>query len=437
MPFTSLTRKVSRSLAIAVLLVTALVAVTFFVNVEDARGQTGDDHSDRLAGATPIALGDSIAGRIDPGDDQDIFLLDLRGKSGVTDVWLYTTGELDTFGGLFDVNGSRLVLSDDGNIGLPDERANFHIRWSVPAGVYYIGVFSYKDAIGDYSLHARTATDPGGITLSAAPRLGLGSVVAGTIGSDGDEDYFRLDLTSSQNLVIDAVGLLRFGPTGQRGPFTPVTLQVLDSRGAEIPVNIRPGRTGVRIRDDFAPGTHFVRVDIPEASRDFPVIDESYPVPYIINLYEDVAYTNWLDGCEAATDSLDNSVAEDPLYGCQWHLKNLEPGGHDINVEGVWEDGYNGEGVNVVVVDTTVNYGHEDLKDNVDYGRNHDYDGQDGAFRPYEHHGTYVAGVIAGRDNEIGVRGVAPRSNYLRVQFAERRGNSRRSLPLVADCLCP
>ena len=69
-----------------------------------------------------------------------------------------------------------------------------------------------------------------------------------------------------------------------------------------------------------------------------------------------------------------------------------------------------GEGVNVAVVDTTVDYSHEDLASNINSSLSHDYGGREGAYRPFDHHGTYVAGVIAARDNGTGVRGVAPRA---------------------------
>ena len=77
-----------------------------------------------------------------------------------------------------------------------------------------------------------------------------------------------------------------------------------------------------------------------------------------------------------------------------------------------------GEGINVAVVDDGMYHTHEDLRDNVDSSRNHDYTGSGNIYRPLEHHGTHVAGIIAARDNGIGVRGVAPRAtvygyNYL------------------------
>ena len=78
-----------------------------------AGGQASDDHGDTLSTATNLPLGSSIGGRIDPGNDKDVFRLDLSGESGTTDVWIYTTGDLDTVGGLFDSNANRLLVNDD------------------------------------------------------------------------------------------------------------------------------------------------------------------------------------------------------------------------------------------------------------------------------------------------------------------------------------
>ena len=53
--------------------------------------------------------------------------------------------------------------------------------------------------------------------------------------------------------------------------------------------------------------------------------------------------------------------------------------------------------------------------------RNHDYTGNNDVHHPFEHHGTAVSGVIAARDNGIGVHGVASQAtiygyNYLAAE---------------------
>ena len=110
--------------------------------------------------------------------------------------------------------------------------------------------------------------------------------------------------------------------------------------------------------------------------------------------------------------ALDDSLS-DPLYGCQWHINNTGqfPGGamQDINVEEVWASGNLGQGVNVALVDDGLDFRHDDLMENVLRSRNHSYT-HGGVGDQSLTHGTSVAGIIAGRDNYIGGRGVAPRA---------------------------
>ena len=117
----------------------------------------------------------------------------------------------------------------------------------------------------------------------------------------------------------------------------------------------------------------------------------------------------FVDRCSNITAS---SSINDPLYGCQWHLSNDDQfrnsAGHDIRVEEVWPT-YTGSGINVAVVDDGMHHQHDDLADNVLTSFNHNY-GPDltDIYHPFEDHGTAVAGLIAAKDNSLGMRGVAP-----------------------------
>ena len=129
-------------------------------------------------------------------------------------------------------------------------------------------------------------------------------------------------------------------------------------------------------------------------------------------------HTDFIDECEADTLLLNNPLISDPLYACQWHLDSQHEG--NVNVESVWEEDIKGEGVNVAVVDDGMYYSHEDLNENVNTTLNHDYTGGNDIYTPFEHHGTHVAGLIAARDNDIGVRGVAPRATVYGYNLASR-----------------
>ncbi len=130
---------------------------------------------------------------------------------------------------------------------------------------------------------------------------------------------------------------------------------------------------------------------------------------------------------EASGAPVAATVAADPLYPDQWHLKNSGQSGagstgitgEDINVEPVWA-GYKGTGVRIAIVDDGIEIGHEDLASNIAAtGMSYNYvtGSSDPTYDPTDiasGHGTTVAGIAAARDlNGLGVRGVAPRANLV------------------------
>lgn len=386
------------------LLLTTSVLLCLVLNAAGAGAQTNDDHGNFLNNATNLPLGSSIAGRIDPGDDKDIFRLDLSARVGNTDVWVYTTGELDTAGGLYYSGGGRPFLwNDDGFIS--GGIFNFHLRATLAPGVYYVAVFSVDGVTtGNYTLHANAVTDPGN-TIDTAKRLNLSAPTPGTIGFASDSDYFRLELTKTTHLYLYALSV-----QGERIVGYPV-----DLAGNFVDVNEYLYRDGFVIRHEFGPGTHHFRVFTHSSVT-------SHPVPYTIHAFEESNYPTFLEDCQVATSALNEPQIGDSLYGCQWHLRNQT--GEDINVEAVWAEGYKGEGVNVAIVDDGMDFNHEDLTDNVNQALNYDYTDSGTVFSPFEHHGTKVTGIIAARDNSVGVRGVAPRAtiygyNYLASQSTD------------------
>ena len=339
------------------------VAFCFILSTAGSGAQSPDDHGNSFSTATDISLGSSMAGRIDYGLDADIFKLDLSRASGFTNAWIYTTGDLDSWGQLHDSNGRLIALNNNLVRG---REHNFHIRAYLPRGVYYIAVFSADDiTAGNYTLHTQVAMDLGN-TAETATRPVFDSPIPGTIDTASDADYFRLDVTQSTNVIIYA----------KSGNYRPIDVTAFDATGTEISVNVYALSTrlssqivgdGFRIRDDFEPGTHYIRVTARQGLR-------SHPVPYTMLVFEDDAYTSFIEDCEADTRSLNDPPISDPLYGCQWHLNNRD--NLDINVEDVWAEGIKGEGVNIAVVDDGMDYTHEDLADNVDISRNHDYTGR-------------------------------------------------------------
>lgn len=91
----------------------------------------------------------------------------------------------------------------------------------------------------------------------------------------------------------------------------------------------------------------------------------------------------------------------EPLFHKQWYLCNTS--GIDINIVPVWEKGYGTKPISVGILDEAIDIRHPDLTGSVPENEFVLYD-------PKESHGTNVAGLLAARDNSIGIIGVVPRA---------------------------
>ena len=361
---------------------------------------TPDDHGDTQATATEFMVGTDVAGVIAPYDDVDYFTFEL---TGAADLVIRATGGLELQGELYDSNGQ--LITKGGNSRLPDGYNSFLILERLQAGTYYIKAWRPLGPVtlvgaftGPYTLSVTRVTEPGS-TLPTARTLTLGAIAGGTINPENDTDYFRLTLADSTHVIIQAVI--------ESGTRINIDGTLLDSNGDSVTVNLReqqlPPGVGFFLQDTLAAGTYYIKVVVnPEAGQ-------LRTGPYAILALEDTEYGDFLDDCSAITTSYG-----DALFGCQWHLDNTGQNGgtagEDINVTEVWAGGNRGEGITVAVVDDGLDPNHEDLQDNVDTALSHDYRGEDQLLRAHETHGTRVAGLIAARDNSLGMRGVAPRA---------------------------
>ncbi len=92
-----------------------------------------------------------------------------------------------------------------------------------------------------------------------------------------------------------------------------------------------------------------------------------------------------------------------------------------IGCEIAHNNGIGGTGVKVAVIDTGIDYTHEDLNDN--YKGGYDFVFNDpNPFDNYNSHGTHVAGIIAAERNGIGVVGVAPNASLYAVRVLDSAG---------------
>ena len=386
---------------------------TYYVKVT-GYGSTDEPYTLRIreftdttsrSNAATLSIDGSASGTIDPEDDDDYFKLEL---SETTEVALRASGCPDTVGELQRSNGTVIASNDDGY--LPGRRTNFLIRESLNAGVYYVKVSSFDGrSDGPYSVYATAITEPGSAIVDAQP-LTLGGTAGGIIDPAGDEDYFSVTLEETTYVIIGGVSSV-----------TNISGALTDDNNLAAPVD------SVHFDDTFSfqgrldAGTYYLKVtgmDATDTGR------------YTVRAIVEGSYAYFENRCSSIASS---TGINDPLYGCQWHLKNDDQfrnsAGQDIRVEEVWPT-YTGSGINVAVVDDGMHYGHEDLTDNVLTAFNHNYDPDlTDIYHPFEDHGTAVAGLIAAKDNSLGMRGVAPEAkiygyNYLVEQTDDNEADA-------------
>ncbi len=109
----------------------------------------------------------------------------------------------------------------------------------------------------------------------------------------------------------------------------------------------------------------------------------------------------------------------DRYYTKEWHLKNREHIGADINVKEAWHY-TKGEGVLTAVIDEGIDIDHEDLKANIaGFANYNDPDTNYPVSKSGKWHGTACAGLLAAVENDIGVVGVAPKAKLIAVRYSD------------------
>lgn len=109
-------------------------------------------------------------------------------------------------------------------------------------------------------------------------------------------------------------------------------------------------------------------------------------------------------------------IPNDPLYSKQWGIPM-------IGANKAW-DILRGDGVLVAVIDTGVDYTHEDLAVNINESLGWDFANNDNDAMDDNGHGTHVAGIIAATmNNNKGVVGVAPNTTIMPVKVCNKFGS--------------
>ena len=390
-------------------IIRAVAAGTWYLEVKDASRIGGDyvlrvesrTESTATSNAPTLTLGGAYEAALDSTSDDDYFKL-VIGSS--TDVILRSSGPVNTKGTLLQSDGATAITSNqEGYLveGSFDHKGNnnFLMRRTLAAGTYYLKVEDRSSSTGRYTVHASAASSPG-TSRSAAAALTLDVAGAGSISSDTDADFFSFTLTEPRTVGVTAAGI----PAGTGNLLINGELQA--SGGAKLRdyARYRAHReVGFRDIHRLDAGTYYIKVSgSTAASRE----------SYVILVYTFDEHDRRGAKCAAGEPRF-----TDPLANCQWHLHHRGLPGVDVvdlNMQDVW-DSYKGKGVNVAVVDNSLEYTHPDLAPNVNVSLNHSYvAGQTienlyaNQFFNLSPHGTKVAGIIAAAENHLGVLGVAP-----------------------------
>jgi major intracellular serine protease len=89
----------------------------------------------------------------------------------------------------------------------------------------------------------------------------------------------------------------------------------------------------------------------------------------------------------------------------------------------IWEKGEQGEGIVIAILDTGIDRNHPCLKDQIIDGRNFTDEGGSDNWEDGNGHGTHVAGIIAAKEDDKGVVGVAPKAKLLIVRVLNSQGS--------------
>ncbi len=111
-------------------------------------------------------------------------------------------------------------------------------------------------------------------------------------------------------------------------------------------------------------------------------------------------------------------VADD-YYKNQWHLKNRDHEGADIDVEAAWRY-TKGEGVVTAILDEGIDIDHKDLKANViGFANYNDPNSNYPGSERNNWHGTACAGLLCAAENGTGIVGVAPAAKLYAVRYSD------------------
>ena len=221
-------------------------------------------------------------------------------------------------------------------------------------------------------------------------------------------------------------------------------------------------RNNDQLKDEFENVGGWTKIDDQDGLDVNSVVNQYKAMPEVAEAQPDyqinLAPTEDFDVLSRYTDRegvLESGTPNDPMFANQWGLSNRgQDGGKesaDIKALKAWTKTTGSKKVVVAVLDTGVDYTHEDLSSNIwhpsennlenyyddELGEVYDENGFDatGEDNPMDDngHGTHCAGVIgADGDNGIGIAGINWKVEIMPLKFMNKRGNGSTSAAVQA-----
>lgn len=392
-----------------------------------------DNAGNSLDSARVISVGSSVS-----------FFDDAVGYADSNDYYRFTLNSSS----LFELNLTG--LSSDADVELLDSNGNYvdastlsgsqseNLELSLNAGTYYINIYPYSGDT-EYTLEvlaqsqSSTSPDNAGNSISNASPIGVNSSRSDAVGDFDENDYYRLDLSSSGEISLNLTGLS-----------SDIDIELLDDNGDYITSSVNGGSNSETISTRLNAGTYYVHVYPWSGNSNYnlTVTGQSSPPPPNPNQPNQFSSTTgygFADASAAVARAINQtSFPEVDTFGGanDWNV-NM------VNAPEVWNQGYTGQGIVVAVLDTGVDRNHPDLFSNIwtnpgevaGDGIDNDNNGYiDDVYGwnfaenknntlDVDGHGTHVSGTIAGLNNGTGVTGIAYNAQIMPVKVLGDNGS--------------
>ena len=175
-----------------------------------------DDHSNVPGGATPLQVGDELAGQLEYEGDVDVFRFDAVAGT-IYKIAAKTRTLGDSILELYDADWVIVGYSDDNQLWIADGV----LSWlASESGVYYVQVYRGYDT-GSYVLTADTVEDDHKDSSEEATALEIGEYIKARLDHVGDRDYFVFQARATASYLIDV----------EPDTYVDTTVELLDRRG--------------------------------------------------------------------------------------------------------------------------------------------------------------------------------------------------------------